>query len=37
LASVVIDALWISNNSSSVLAPTAISSAYNTILKHIAF
>jgi hypothetical protein len=37
LANVVINALYISNNFSSELAPTAILSTYNAIQKHIAF
>ena len=37
LANVVINALYISNNSSSELAPTAILTTYNSIQKHIAF
>jgi hypothetical protein len=37
LANVVINALYISNNSSSELAPTAILSTYNAIQKQVAF
>ena len=37
LANVVTNALYISNNSSSELAPTAILSTYNAIQKQVAF